>query len=319
MKLARQRVAGFLTDPGRVRVVLLYGGDAGLIAERSELLVRAVLGAADDAFRFATVGRAEDLVVESATIALGGGRRVVRLADAGEGAVAAVAAVLKGPGDALILLEAPNLVASRSKLLKLVEGHPEAAAIACYPEEGEELSRAVREWLSALDVAVDDEALAWVVSRLGADRALSRAEVEKLALYIGPGGRVDLGSAEAVVGDVAGLSLDDALFAATEGDVALADRALERALSAGATPVAVIRTGLMHLERLQRKESRPPLTFQRRGSFARALKLWTGPALAAALEDFFQGEKESKRTGTPDATLCRHLVLSLARTAARAG
>ena len=41
----------------------------------------------------------------------------------------------------------------------------------------------------------------------------------------------------ACVGDLAGLSLDDALFAATEGDVARADRALELAIAEGATPV----------------------------------------------------------------------------------
>ncbi len=316
MRLARQRVAGFLRDPGRVRVVLLYGGDVGLIAERSGLLVRAVLGAADDPFRFTIVSRAEDLAAESAAIALGSGRRVIRFADAGEGAGEAVAAVLKGPGDALLLLEAPGLVVTRSKLLKLIEAHPDGAAIACYPEEGEELSRSVREWLVALDVAVDDEALSWLVSRLGADRALSRAEVEKLALYVGRGGRADLAAVEAVVGDVAGLLLEDALFAATEGDVALADRALERALAAGVPPVAVIRGGLMHLARLQRKEVRPPLIFRRRGSFARALKRWPAPVLAEALEDFFQGEREAKRTGAPDGVLCRRLVLSLATSAA---
>ena len=56
----------------------------------------------------------------------------------------------------------------------------------------------------------------------------------------------------ACVGDMAGLSLDDALFAATEGDVAMADRALELAAAEGATPVGIIRASLMHLQRLHR-------------------------------------------------------------------
>lgn len=319
MKLTRPRVAGFLANPGRVRVVLLYGGDAGLIAERAALLARAVTGAADDPFRFVTISRAEELPAAAVALALGGGRRVIRLAEAGEGAGDAVTAMLQGPGDALVVLEAPGLSPGRSKLLRLVEAHPDGAAIACYPEEGEELSRSVRRWLAQAGVAAEDDALAWLVSRLGADRALSRAEVEKLALYVGRGGTADLAAAEAAVGDVAGLSLDDALFAATEGNAALADRALERALAAGATPVAVIRGGIAHLGRLQRKELRPPLTFRRRDSFARALKLWPAPALVRALEDFFAGEREAKRTGVPDGVLCRHLVLSLATAAARAG
>ncbi|MGH7104166.1 MAG: DNA polymerase III subunit delta [Acetobacteraceae bacterium] len=316
MKLSRSRIAAFLKAPGPVNVVLLYGGDAGLIGERARLLIRAVLGAADDPFRFATIGRAEDLPGEAVAIAFGGGRRVLRLGDAGEAAHDAVAAVLNGAGDALVVLEALGLVSSRSKLLKLIEGHPKAAAIACYPEEGEALEGAVRGWLAEEKVAADDEAISWLVARLGADRAQSRAEVEKLALYVGTGGRVDLAAAEAAVGDVAELSLDDALFAATEGAVALADRALERAIATGATPVGVIRAGLGHLGRLQRKELRPPLLFRRRESFARALRLWPAEILAVQIAAFFAGERAAKRTGTPDAALCRHLVLGLAQSAA---
>ncbi len=94
----------------------------------------------------------------------------------------------------------------------------------------------------------------------------------------GPGGRVDLDAAMACVGDLAGLSLDDALFAATEGDVARADRALELAIAEGATPVGVLRAGLMHLQRLHRvrltvddgqsaadavRGARPPVFFRR--------------------------------------------------------
>lgn len=319
MKIARQRLPAFLKNPGRVKVVLLYGGDAGLIAERSKLLVRAVLGGADDPFRYVTISRADELAQEYVAIALGGGRRVIRLADAGEAAGGAVASVLDGPGDALALLEAPGLVATRSKLLKQIEAHPDAAAIACYSEDGDELGRAVREWLSESKVRVEDDALAWLLSRLGGDRALSRAEVEKLALFVGPGGVADQATVEAVIGDVAGLSLDDALFAATEGNVARADRALERALASGATPVGVIRGGLMHLARLQRKDGRPPVIFRRRESLARASRRWPAAALAAALEDMFQGEREAKRTGVPDEVLCRHLIFSLAMDGANRG
>ena len=53
------------------------------------------------------------------------------------------------------------------------------------------------------------------------------------------------------------LSLDDALFAATEGEVPTTDRALELAIAEGAAPVSVIRAGLMHLQRLHRARLHP--------------------------------------------------------------
>ena len=148
----------------------------------------------------------------------------------------------------------------------------------------------IRAVLTEAGVGIDADALAWVSDQLGADRVSTRGEAEKLALYVGPGGRVDLDAAMACVGDLAGLSLDDALFAATEGDVARADRALELALAEGATPVGVLRAGLMHLQRLHRvrlavdeglsaadavKGARPPVFFRRVGAFSRAFELWS--------------------------------------------
>ena len=85
-------------------------------------------------------------------------------------------------------------------------------------------------------MTVDPEALAWLAGQLGADRAATRRELEKL------GALCRAGSAGSTwrrrwtcVGDMAGLSLDDALFAATAGDVATADRALELAMAEGAS------------------------------------------------------------------------------------
>lgn len=332
MKLAPRRVASFLRDPGNTRAVLLYGEDAGLIRERATALVRAVVGAPDDPFRVVQITRPEDLPAEAAGVSLGGGRRVVRFPDAGESAREPLAEALTGPGDALMLLEAPGLSPSRSRLVKLIEASPEAASIACYPDSDDTLREAVRGWLAEREVSLDAEAADYLVSHLGADRALSRAEVEKLALYVGPGGRADLAAAEACIGDAAGLSLDDALFAATTGDVATADRALERAVAEGASPVGVIRAGISHLQRLERAALTVAagtkietavrdahVFFRREPAFTRGLALWGPAALAAALDRFFSGEREGKRTGTPALALCRHLVLDLAREAANRG
>jgi DNA polymerase III subunit delta len=186
--------------------------------------------------------------------------------------------------------------------------------------------------LTEFGVAIDADALAWVSVQLGADRISTRQEVEKLALYVGPGGRVDLDAAMACVGDAAGLSLEDALFAATEGDVALTDRALELAVAEGAAPVGMLRVGLSHLQRLHRvrlamddgglsaseaaKSARPPVFFRRVGAFTKALELWSSSALMAAMAGLAEAERGCKRTGAPDQTLARSAVLTLARRAA---
>jgi DNA polymerase-3 subunit delta len=332
VKLSPQRVAAFLRDPGACRVVLLFGEDLGMMRDRASALVRAVVGSLDDPFRVAELNRDEvgRLAEEAASLPLTGGRRVVRLREASDAAAAAVSAILKGSAPALVVLEAPGLP-TRSRLRTLIEGATEAAAVGCYPEEGRALEATILSVMTEFDVVVDGEALGWLLAQLGADRASTRQELAKLALYVGPGGRVDLDAALACVGDLAGLSLDDALFAATAGDVAMADRALELAIAEGAAPVGVLRAALMHLQRLHRarlavdeglpaaeaaKSVRPPVFFRRVGAFNKALTLWSSAGLTAAMAGFAEAERACKRTGAPDLVLSRNAILTLARRAA---
>jgi DNA polymerase III subunit delta len=334
VKLAPQGVAAFLREPGACRVVLLYGDDTGMIRDRADALTRAVAGSLDDPFLIAELEHEDigQLANEAASLPLGGGRRVVRLRGIGNSATDehAVEHVLKGPGPALVVLEGPGLPA-RSRLRTLLESASDGAAIGCYPEERAALQQTIRETLRAAGVEITADALTWLGTRLGADRAATRAEIEKLALYAGAGARVDLDAAMVCVGDLAGLSLDDAWFAVTEGDVATADRALELAVAEGATPVGVLRTGLGHLQRLYRARLlvdsgmrpqdatsalRPPVFFRRSPAFIRAIGVWSSTALRQAIARTSQAERNCKQTGAPDTSIARNVILGLARQAA---
>jgi DNA polymerase III subunit delta len=334
VKLDARRVDGFLRDPGNARAALLYGDDVGLIRSRAHRLVQAIAGAADDPFRVSELEReaSAQIGAEMASPPLTGGRRVVRVRDVGDAAVAAVQAALAGDGPGFLVLEAPGL-AARSKLRALFERMADAVAIGCYPPDAAALAEEIRGVLQARGVAADAEAVRWLEDRLGGDTAITRSEIEKLALFAGAGGRVDLAAAQACVGDLAGLSLEDALFAATGGDAASTDRSLAIALDEGAAPVAVLRSALAHLQRLHRarlavddgasvgeaaKSARPPLFFRREPAFQKALANWSETALAAAMTRLADAERACKRTGAPAETICRQAVLALAQRGAAA-
>ena len=334
MKVEPRRTQAFLADPGPARVVLLHGDDEGMVRHRADVLTRAVLGAGDDPFRLAWLAREDHdrLAEEAGAIAMTGGRRVVRVRDAGDGLAAAVRRVGEARGDSLVVLEAGALPA-RSKLRALVEAMPAGAALACYPEEGRALRDTIEATLAASGVRASPDALTWLADHLGADRAATRNELDKLALYAGDAGRLSLDDARACVGDQAGTGFDDALFAATSGDVAMADRSIELALAEGLAPVAAARGLLAHLGRLQAgrlamagglsaadavRAMRPPVFFRRTGDVQRALELWSAARLAAAMEAVRRTELACKQTGAPDALLIRHLVLGIARQSAGA-
>lgn len=334
-KLDARRVEAFLADPRDCRVVLLHGDDPGLIRERAEALARSVAGG--DAMRLVDVPREgwRDpglLAAEAASMPLTGGRQLVRVRDAGDGFAAAVKAALDGPGPGLVVLEAPEAQA-RSKLRALLEASPKAAVIACYRERGADLARSVSAILGELGVSAEPAALDWLAQRLGEDRMLLRRELEKLALYVGEGGRATAEDAVACVAEGSALGLEEALMAAMSGDAATADRALETAFAEGANAVQVVRAALRHVQRLHLASLavaggaapgaaldglRPPVFFRHKPAFERALRQWRPEALEAAGTALLDAERRTKTTGLPSATVAREAVLLLARRAATA-
>jgi DNA polymerase-3 subunit delta len=312
--------------------VLFHGEDAGLIREWAARVVRAVAGAIDDPFRVTeldrdAVGRIGD---EMASLSLMGGRRVIRVREATDAATSAVQKALADKGPAFLVLEGAGL-GGKSRLKTLLDRSDAAYTVACYPMEARALPALIRSTLGQDKISVEPDAMEWLADQLGADRAVTRSELEKLALFAGPGGVVNLEAARASVGDQSGLQLEDALFAATEGDVVAADRALELALSEGATSVGVLRAGLMHLQRLSRvrasvdggmgveqavKAARPPVFFRREAAFQRAVRLWSLQALDMGTARLWDAEKASKSTGSPAEIICRSAIVGLAQRAA---
>ncbi len=330
MKLDARRVPAFLRDPGAARLALLHGDDEGLVRQRAEALTVAVVGARDDPFRVAWLGREDHgrLALEASAIAMLGGRRVVRVREAGDALAAAVTAAIEAPGDSLLILEAGSALPARSKLRALAEAAPTAVAIACYPEEGRALGARIGDALAAAGVRIEPEALGFAVDRMGSDSASVAGEIEKLILYAGEAGRLTLEDVAACVGDAGAVAFDDAVFAATSGEAGAADRALERALAEGTAPVAVARGVLNHLARLHQARGvmaagasaddavrglRPPVFFKRAPEFGRALRHWDAPRLAAAMREARRVELACKQTGAPDTLLVRRLVLALVR------
>src|SRR5690606_31524089 len=96
------------------------------------------------------------LADEAAAMAMTGGRRVVRVRDAGNDTAPAFQSFLDHPmGDALIVAEAGELD-GRSALRKLFEKAENAAALACYRDEGRDLAAVIRETLARHEVKADE-------------------------------------------------------------------------------------------------------------------------------------------------------------------
>jgi DNA polymerase III subunit delta len=330
MKIGPNRVREFLRDPGAsTRAVLVYGPDAGLVNERADMVARTAVDDLADPFLVSEFSEGElladrtRLTDEASALTFTGGRRVIKVRGVTDAASAVIEAYLaEGTGDALTVMRAGDL-GPRSKVRRLFEESSNAAAVACYADDERMLDRVIRSTFSALNMSVTPDAITYLMANLGADRAVSRTELEKLIIYVGDAQEVTLDDAITCIGDSSAFNLDILAFAVGGGDQVAVDRAYARCLDEGTAPVAVLRVIQRHLTRLQLVVSessktgdvsravgalKPPIFFKFKDRFLGQVRAWTTHELGAALALLLDAEHAVKQTGAPAETICGHTL-----------
>lgn len=342
MKISAREADRFTSKPDpKVRAVLVYGPDSGLIRERINQLTHSVVPDLADPFRITDLSESDlrqdpaRLADEAAAISMLGGRRVVRVRGAGDGLTKTFDSYLAdGKGDALLLVDGGELT-PRSSLRKLFEDGSDTAAIACYADSVADLSAAIHKKLTEENLLIEPAALHYLTSHLGSDRGVTMNELEKLALYMG--GRpskekreIKLEDVRACVGDNVESSLDSVVDAAIGGELDALDVALARARSADVNAVAMLNALSRHLIQLhlamtgiengQTPESivgamRPMVHFSRKAKLQRQLMLWNRKRIDRALEIVAEADRQCKTTGLPENAICGQTLLRIAQAA----
>jgi DNA polymerase-3 subunit delta len=344
----RPDIERFLKSPDpQVRAALIYGRDSGVVRDRGQELARRVVKDPDDPFDVAIlteVDVADDpprLEGELAAQSLMGGRRLVRLRMASEKPAVdkAVAEALERHAagelnpDAFFLIEAGNL-GRDSAVRKTAEKANGAAAIPCYEDEPGDVARLVRETLARDQVALNADALGLFVARLPKERGVARQEIERLALYLGPGSGTTATPAdlEAFLGVEPEASLSDAAADAFGGRLADAQAGLRRAAQEGESGPAAVRAIGMHLSRLRRtltlvKAGAGPqeaaksagVFWKQEREFLRQLRSWSLEELDRLQPEVLAADRACKTTGSPDRLIAERLALTIAGRARRLG
>jgi len=342
---------GFIDRPdSSIQVILLFGNDEGLIREWGTRLTRQVIEDPDDPFRFveldgpALSSDASTLYDEASAMAFGGGQRVVRIRRLSGRINESVIDFLGAPvGDARVIMEAPG-ANKKSAIVKAAIKSPVAAAIPCYHDESRALRELVTDALGAAGLRADQATSEFIATHAGSDRALTRREIDKLALYMGAGNAspagdsessttvdVSLADAQAVIGDTALLTMDSLIDAVFDGRLPDVERNFRRVQLEGVAPGSVLRAMANHMANLVRyrgyldaglrkadanRKLRPPVNFTRIDGFDRQARL-SPRAMAAIMDRIAEAERLTRQTGMPDTTTCARALAGIAATVNR--
>jgi DNA polymerase-3 subunit delta len=322
----------------RYDAVLFFGADAGLVVERAQTLAR---NCAERAAAPGEILRIDDsdletdpgrLAVELKTASMFGDLKVVRATAGRRVNAAALKPLLEGGRlEAMLVVEAGNLRPDDA-LRTLFERSDRAAAVACYADATSDLDSLMHDVLGQAGPSLTSDARQALLARLGADRALSRGELEKLALFAQGKSEIGLADVEAIVGDAAELALERVYFAAASGDGARAVTEMSRTVSSGESPQAIIAATQRHFQRLHRvcaaleqgrslddalRHMRPPLHFKQKDAFSAQCRSWTSGRLAEALAQIGSAAKAARLKGALEEPLTERLLLSLSALARR--
>lgn len=345
MKLTGSKVQGFVSgyiakpDP-KLRAILVYGPDAGLVRERADALLKSAVDDPEDPFSLVKLDGDElsaepsRLVDEAMTVPLFGGRRAIRVRAGSRSFASGVDTLAETPiKDCRIVIEAGDL-RPESPLRKACERARTAVAIGCYPDGERDLAKLMDDELRAANLRIAPDARAALMTLLGGDRQASRNELRKLTLFALGEGEVTLDHVMAVVADASELKLDPIVDGAFAGKPDLVESEFAKAMVAGTYPGLIIasaqrQAAWLHKSALAIAEGTPAaqlldggfprLHFSRKPMVEIALRNFSPARLAAIIDQLATAALDMRKQTALAAVIAQRVLLSIAVNARRKG
>jgi DNA polymerase-3 subunit delta len=322
----------FVARPDAARpVVLVFGPDAGLVGERVRAVIAASVDDINDPFALARIEGEElgaepsRLVDEAQTIPLFGGRRAVWVKAGARNLAPAVEPLLALKTiECRVVIEAGDL-RRNAPLRALCERAKNAVALPCYADSDRDRGRLIDEEMRAAGLTLAPDARALLIPLLGGDRAASRGEIRKLALYAHGRGQVGAEDVAAVISDASALALDDIVDAAFAGRPADLENRLAKARSAGSAAGSILFAAQRQVAQLHKWRTaieagatfsldsvQPPLHFRRKDLVGSALKAWSAARLLKVMTELAGAVLESRRNAELAETIAGRALLAIA-------
>ena len=248
MKIAPRDIPALLLKPdSNYYAYLLYGQDEGLAKERAKKIALHFTNQLDDPFSVSHLS-SQDVAADKAclpdslnALPASGGIRLVMLSGTGAEMTEAVKFGFDFLHDmARVVILARN-VNTRHALVKFCDQHPSCASIGCYQDDSRSLGELAQEIFNRDHIKTSRNALSLLTSRLGGDRAISRQEIEKLALFAGMGGTLTEEDINNSIGDSGAVVNDLITISVLKGNVKEFEQHYSRSQQDGQPPISLLR------------------------------------------------------------------------------
>ena len=318
MKIATRDIAALLSHPEpKYHAYLFYGHDVGLVEERAKKIALHFTDKLDDPFAVSNLS-SQDVFADKAclpdslnALPAFGGMRLVMLSGIGTEMTEAIKIGFEFLHDRSRLVIQARDVNTRHELVKFCDQHPSCASIGCYQDDDRSLKELAQEIFKRDHIQISRDTLILLASRLGSDRAVSRQEIEKLALFAGFNGKLTEHDIHNVIGDSGALAQDQITIAILNGNVQQFRQLYFRSQQDGQPPITLLRQILslfknimsakLKMEKGQTSSTalssfKPPLNFKIKPVVAAQLSKWNSVQLNEVINRLITAEIQMKTT-----------------------
>lgn len=337
MKLTKRDISAFVSRPAAAhRAVLFFGPDEGQVGMyRKQALSSLLLNPSDTMavtqLTSDKISSEPSLLFEAlSAMSLLGDAPVVVIDPATDKISAIVKEALSLPQCQNFLILAAGDLPARSPLRTSFEKEKNLASYACYRDEGENLARFLEGALRERGIRAERDALHYLATQLGNDRAVTLQEADKISLYLGEEKNLSLRDARLLVGGNDNFTLDDLCMALGNANYTAVFSLSEKLLGEGTNAVAILRAAARHFERLRMARYkidegknpeeamaslRPPVFYKYKPAFGKQVSTLSEKKVTRALALLQQGERAVKSSKDPTA-YCLHSLLHVCRSCA---
>ena len=310
---------------------LIYGSDFGVVDDTAQTIAKLITPDLKD--EFAVVKLTPTKIKENRLLAIDeanmpslmGGRRLIWIKEADTACseiIEKATELIKT--DAFILITTDAL--QKNNALRVAgENHPKFLTIACYQDEEKDIVNTIQNFLRENGYSVSNNALVLLRERLTENRLTTKRELEKLITYMGDIKQIEADDVLAVSTVSLSSSFDDLCLAVASGNQKAVQENYDLLLSAGESPVAIVRILMGYFNRLLMgvtavaKGESPDLAvkkvlraaqFKMEPAVKTQLRIWKKDWIIKSLFLLSDTEKQTKTSGMPpELILARTLIL----------
>lgn len=330
MKIKNYEIDNFCSNFNmNTPAILIYGEDYGLKNERASLIIKKYLNDSKNIIDLdakSIISVPELLFTELNSISLLADKKVIRVRDANDKLSAIIEnSVFLHSEDCLLILISESL-SPRSSLRLTFEKHKEAVILPCYSDDSKNIINIIDSMLNKENIKIDINAKKLLASYLGADRLVTKSEIEKAILYSGNTKELSLNDISSFLSDQASINIDKLYDLTLLGNIKQAYKVLIKLQNEGIPPIQIIRVFTRQLQSLYSLKEKvllknnisfvidnfkPPIYFKRKENIKLQIQKWSISMIKKALQLLERAEINCKRTKNNPEIITKHALLNI--------